>query len=283
MAHPLLIASVLLALTAGARGQIEIKTEAKTVAGPGPALGAATGFVPGEAVWSGETALPAGARRRLGSGTALLGEYQGGAALSPDGKYLALGAAADSVTLVELSTGKPVATVRSPGSSSFSIVQPAFSADGRVLAFSDPGGITVAAVPSGKLLRHLPQQGQNVYGVRSVALSADGRFAAAGDPNAGNGPARASVWEVATGRTFGPFVAIQNAGIWATLSPDGKVLATGGRHFARGAVPEPDPPQTIQLWDVASGKELHRVKLDSPFAQPNVFNSTYINVAAFSP
>jgi WD40 repeat protein len=220
-----------------------------------------------QAAWAGAGALPAGARLRLGNGGALVTEHQGAATLSPDAKYLAIANTAQSVTLFDLASGKQVAQISSANGGAGFPPLLGFSADGKKLGFGGFGGLNVAEIPSGKLLRQIVLTGPQIHQSRAISFSADGRFVTLGTGYPGGTQQRPSVWEVATGKASGPYDVLQNATIWTALSPDGKMLATGGQHFARGAVQEPEPPQTIQLWDVATAKEVRRFKTDQPFTQ----------------
>src|SRR5262249_38120622 len=90
---------------------------------------------------------------------------------------------------------------------------------------------------------------------------ADGKFLTGGSDAVGQKTA-ISVWETATGKALGPFEVLQNLNVSATLSPDGKVLATWGQHLFRGVddrQKEMEITQTLQLWDVPGGKELRRI------------------------
>lgn len=226
--------------------------------------------------WPADNPLPKGALRRLGSAAPFQAEYQGAAALSPDGKYLAVTNSSQSVTLYDLKARRRLLQASATGTTTGYQPLVAFSADAKKLAFGGFGNVTVIEVPGGKVVRQLQtRSGPGFYRGQSLALSADGTLVTVGTDYTGNQQQKPQVWEVATGKSFGPYDVVQNGGVWTALSPDGSILATGGRHFARGAAQEPDPPQTLQLWDVRSAKELQRFKVEQPFTQ--------INAAAFSP
>lgn len=116
----------------------------------------------------------------------------------------------------------------------------AFSPDGKLLAVARYGAIELVNWPERTLVRRLV----SVSGrVNAVSFSADNArlTAAAGEPGL-FGEAR--LWSVADGQLAGAFKGHQDALYAATLSPDGKLLATSSYD------------QQIKLWDVASGREL---------------------------
>src|SRR5262249_22941881 len=101
-----------------------------------------------------------------------------------------------------------------------------------------------------------------------LTFSADGKIVAVGmDQPGANKKAKAFAWEVATGKLLATFEVAQNTGCGTAISPDGKTLATWGRHVQRMIGEDNEPAQLIQLWDVASGKELKKLKVDRANAQ----------------
>jgi WD40 repeat protein len=232
---------------------------------------------PSKAAWPANDPLPVGARLRLGSGGAFLAEYQGTAALSPDGKYLAIANMSQAVILHELATGKELARMTGPnngGAAQFV----GFAPDGKSLGFGGFGGFTVAEVPSGKVRQNFRINGAfHANRGHVVSFSADGRLVTMGNEVAGAPQQQPVVWEVPTGKMFGPYTLGQNNGYWTALAPDGKMLATWNRNYQRNFNPNQQPvePQTlIQLWDVATAKEVRAIK-----AEPNL----HVNAALFAP
>lgn len=217
--------------------------------------------------------LPPGARLRLGSAGLNLGEGDAvvsAAALSPDGKYVAGGRG--RITLFERATGKPVASVPTTTPAMALL----FAPTGNVLAIGGMRSLTLVEVPSGKVLHELEINEENFNRPQGLAFSANGKIVSIGMVGPGsNKKAKAFAWEVATGKALGEFETAQNAGCSTALSPDGKVLATWGRHVARMIDEDEKPAQTVQLWDVATGKELRRIVID----RPNV----HISAGAFAP
>src|SRR4051812_48773893 len=78
-------------------------------------------------------ALPEGARLRLGSAGVGLGDAVTAGALSPDGKYLAVGGR-DGVTLIERATGKRLAQIAA--SAAVANASIAFAPTGKVIAIA---------------------------------------------------------------------------------------------------------------------------------------------------
>src|SRR5207253_4991233 len=55
---------------------------------------------------------------------------------------------------------------------------------------------------------------------------------------------------------------VHNYNIKVAVSADGKMGMTWGHYLPRGGEKMPDVASTIQLWDLATGKEWKRLKLD---------------------
>src|SRR5262249_53401268 len=195
--------------------------------------------------------LPDGARARLGT-VRFRGQFQG-VALSPDGKTLALGNY-QGLQLVEVATGKTVKTLRNDRG--FSTTALVFSPDGKMLASTDHGtGIQLWDLATGQAVRQLG--GGRVRPNSGVVFSADGRLVRMGGDFLGQEKAAIRVWEVAPGKETAAVEPLQNYNVRATLSGDGKVLATWGQYHGRTGNPDDDQrrTRTIQLWDTSNGKE----------------------------
>jgi WD40 repeat protein len=215
----------------------------------------------------GADVLPDGARMRLGNSGLALGEAAMGGALSPDGNYLAA-ASRENITLFERKTGKRLAQIAGNGMPLGFPIQVAFSPTGKVMAYVGVGTVTLAEVPTGQMLHQLEVPEPKFARGLGLCFSADGKIVAVGmDQPGANKKAKAFAWEVATGKLLASYEAAQNTGCGTAISPDGKVLATWGRHVQRMIGEDAEPSQLVQLWDMASGKERQKLKVDRPNAQ----------------
>jgi WD40 repeat protein len=127
----------------------------------------------------------------------------------------------------------------------------AFSGDGKMLvtgggtmpsARQKIGEVKVWDVDSGKLQDDLPA---TPYWVEAVAFAPDNRTVAASGGTFGL-PSDVNLWDLASWRDRNARALRGHKGIiaCAALSPDGKLLATGGFD------------KTIRLWDLAAGQEI---------------------------
>jgi WD40 repeat protein len=82
------------------------------------------------------------------------------------------------------------------------------------------------------------------YEVRTAAFSRDGRYLLTTN---GRGHTPVQLWDAATGKQV-LLLRFPRAGWYAALSPDGKLVLTGGMDG------------TPRLWDASSGKELHQLE-----------------------
>jgi WD40 repeat protein len=210
--------------------------------------------------------LPDGARLRFGTAGLGLGETLMGGTLSPDGKLLAV-ATRDEITVLERMSGKPLGKV---GGMPLGVPLLALTADGKTLAYGTGQSIVLAEMPSGNTLQTLaPAEGELQRG-RSLSFSANGKVVAVGEDRYGaKVMPRAHVWNVADGKHLGTFQVAQNSACYAAVSPDGKRLATWGKHVVRMIGESEDATKIVQQWDIATGSELRQLKIDRANVQIN--------------
>jgi WD40 repeat protein len=201
--------------------------------------------------------LPDFALGRLGTSRLRSPDYLGAADLSPDGKLLASTGNRIDINIHEVAGGKLLRTLKA-GYVNGNVLT--WTPDGKALVFINGANeLVLLDADSGKVLhRWTPPNPQRFA---AVAFSADARIVAccAYQLNAGGSVV---VAEVNGGKQLAKVDVLQNYRVLASLSKDGKLLATWGQYIARaGEQPPGDYSRTLQLWDVASSKELHRIKM----------------------
>jgi WD40 repeat protein len=214
--------------------------------------------------------LPAGTIARLGTTRFRTGETLGVVTMSPDGKLLAAGGDEEGIRLLDAVTGKPLRRIKSenpPASMTF-------SPDGKVLAAAEGGtDVQLYDTATGREKHKLSAPPAQIV---SAAFSGDGKFVCGYGSNA-TVKAPMPVWETATGKLVASLTTLHTQQTGVSLSADGKLLAVCGT-LQPGLVggekitPE-EAGRTVQLWDVAKGKELRRLVAES---------GSFTNVA-FSP
>jgi RNA polymerase sigma factor (sigma-70 family) len=182
------------------------------------------------------------------------------AVFTPDGAAYTVGGKNNKIILVETATGKEIQTFAHPPSSTLRRMPLAFSPDGKLLA---GGGldqsVRVWDVESGKEVHNfnLPKPTPETIqmwaqmSAHSLAFAPDGKTLAAGYSDGAT-----YLWTLATGKNM---VLEGHAGPVADLafSPDGKMLAATDGAFSK-RLADTDGSHGVRLWDVGTGKELHR-------------------------
>ena len=202
-------------------------------------------------------------------------EIGGMAVISPDGKYV-MGSTDDhTATIVDVSTGQKLHTLRGHTDWFYSM---AFSADDQyALTGSIDNTAKLWDVATGREVFTIRGHSSSI---RSVAFSPDGNYILTGSADR-----TARLWEVATGMEVRRWRAHMHRVLSAAFSPDGRYVVTGSQdgtaklwdfavgegHVFRGHSGEiygtafsPDGKHaltssldlTARLWDIGTGKEL---------------------------
>jgi WD40 repeat protein len=187
-----------------------------------------TGFQPG-AAWSPDGMLIALGLASAPSGAGLWDAHTGkllrrfpdpagasAVAFSPDGRLLAAGSFAGTVSIWDVASAQKRRTL--PGSVGDSITDIAFSQDGKLATSSLNGTATIWDTRSGRALETIQAQSGALWG---VSFSPNGKvLATAGDDTT------ARLWDVATGKELLTLTGASFALRHVTFSPDGTRLTT---------------------------------------------------------
>ncbi len=194
--------------------------------------------------------LPPGARQRLGTLRFRVQEGASAVALSPDGKTFAV-SEKDRIAFYDAALGKLVRAI--PTGDDSQVEELGFLDNGRKLFCIDGSSVHLRDVASGKTLATWsPDDARSLP--RLVSFTPDGNRFAVGYIGAVEKVRPVIAYDLDTKKELARVTAVQNSEIWAALSPDARTLATGGRHVAEEAEAE-KLSRTVQVWDVATGKE----------------------------
>jgi WD40 repeat protein len=159
----------------------------------------------------------------------------------------------------------------------------ALSANGKRGVLGQHGTYAVWELATGKVIARIKPPvsiGLHSDGFEA-SLSADGTILAFADRCHGPGEIRETevlVWDVDKNEQLARVTPIQRGHVFPVISPDGKRLATFGYHPPEcpRRADEPEPGETLQLWEVPGGKQLGTL--------PKVFGNNLLSVKArFSP
>jgi WD40 repeat protein len=195
-------------------------------------------------------------------------------ALSPDGKILAVGTLDRVIRLLEAATGKEL---RRLNTGTIRAIRLTFCPGGKSLtSVEDDGLIRCWDVATGKELHRL-EVGPRI---KNIVVSADTKIMAGVNDPDGRGN-QVYAWDLARGKMLGPFQVLQNQNVQAALSPTGDLLATWGDFHERESeqAKRREITKTIQLWKIATGKEIRRLHV--PCADN--MSAPIVSGAAFSP
>jgi len=167
----------------------------------------------------------------------LEGHKQGivSAVFSPDGKYLTLANRDFHANIWNVSSGKSLALLEEFNEWPRCV---AFSPDSQFLATGDYGKVRVWKVPSGESFSVFEEAGA------LFAFSPDGKYLATGERKAGG--AKASLWEVPSGKLVRTFEGHKDWVSKLAFSPDGRFLATGSA-------------DEFTMWNTETGKKLQTI------------------------
>jgi WD40 repeat protein len=169
---------------------------------------------------------------------------------SADGRWLAAGAGDGLVTIHDAQSGS---IVRSLAGHKGGVTSLAFSRDGETLVCGEAhGGARIWNAQTGRLVHACPAASSAAEGftidrlMNSIGLSRDGATLAVCASSVNNEFVDAvRIWDMRTGKVLRDFAAEKIHGRPMALSPDGAILATGGK--------------SVKLWDVHSGKMLREL------------------------
>ena len=158
-------------------------------------------------------------------------------ALSPQGKWIALGEPDGAIRLVEASTGREIANF---GPRDAGVKALAFSLDGKKLAVATAEHkFRVWAVATKQVLSEMAHRANLMDRPSSFTFSADGAaLCASYEDNT------AEIFDTATGRRLGLLEGAKGLICGAVLLPDGRTAATA------------DICQDVKLWELKTQKEL---------------------------
>jgi WD40 repeat protein len=171
-------------------------------------------------------------------------------AFAPDGSSLASGNAAGAVTIRDAKTGSLTRTLPGHAGGATAVL---FSPDGsRLYAGQAQGGTRIWDAHTGTLLQTCPAQPSRPSSftvdrlVNSIALTADGNtLAMCGSSVNGEFVGPLLLCDARTGAVRRDFTAENIHGRPMALSPDGAIVATGGK--------------SVQLWDARTGKPIRQL------------------------
>lgn len=201
--------------------------------------------------------LPAEAVLRLGSRRDSFEGFGSAAALSPDGKTIAI-RRDRALLLIDLATGKESKQI--PLDDVLVTRAITFSSTGNHLVLSARGNIYLFDLQAGKMLRTFAID--NPFNLTYFAFSGDGkRFAIGAESRQKAAKLDVTVYDIDSGAKVQTVQTTPNRGAQVALSADGLRLATWSDPSGFGYDVETEA-HTITLWDLTNGKELQKFHVD---------------------
>ena len=211
-----------------------------------------------------EGPLPKGAIARFAP-EGLVFRSGGRVTLLPDGKTLLLPDSTNGIRRFDAITGQPF-DQRGPADGP-AVVHVVTSGDGKRALVASSGSATVRDALTGKPVQELKPPPKffptSASDAPTASLSFDGEVLAQGVQGAFDkgGKYEVIVWDVEKNAIVFRTDLLQPGPPVPVLSPDGKLLAARSALTGFVRPGEADPGRVVQVWDIASQKELFRAQL----------------------
>jgi RNA polymerase sigma factor (sigma-70 family) len=194
-----------------------------------------------------------------------------GLAVSPDGTQAATAGGDGTVRIWDLATGHSIRSWTADNTRSVFTV--AYTPDGRHLLTSGwDGSVRLWETATGKEVRRF----RDDKGMARAALSPDGTLVAA----AGKDGTSIVLSETATGRVVREMTGHVSELMWVTFTPDRRRLVSAADMHSNGR--EHFDDRSIRVWDVATGRQLHKFDAGRPHGGSAVSPDGRVLAAAVS-
>ncbi|WP_020472926.1 WD40 repeat domain-containing protein [Zavarzinella formosa] len=206
-----------------------------------------------------EAKLPVGVRLRLGTDRFREPSYISAAAMSPDGREIAVCSGSTNIRFVNAETGREIRSMVI--GEYLRTNQLFFTPDGKQLVTAGYNGIHAWSVTDGKKVNTIPPVDKDRRDGQ-INLSEDGKVVSTSTMYEN---ALVKVMQLSDGAVLGTIKPVHNSTLYSALSPKGDLVATWGQHYARGGNPTPADtamPRTVHIWDVKTAKQIAAVETD---------------------
>jgi WD40 repeat protein len=208
-----------------------------------------------------EPKLPDGVRLRLGTDKFREAAYINAAALSPDGKRVAVYSSGQTIRILDVATGAELR--RFPLREALRTQQLLFTPDGKQLVTGGYNGVNLWDAESGRLVSTVANTARDGRD-GTLHLSADGKTVAVGNQYQNGSVKILDLHASALVTTLKP---AHNSAVQGAVSPDGKRVAVWGQHYGRGNTDESAVARTVQVFDAKTGAETAKLVTDVPVPQ----------------